>query len=158
MAFTPPIYRFDPELIELALFTLMKAALEALPGNPFKKISRVARIWATTGIENQPAAFLVPLGASIIEDQAYSVPKYVLQYAVLVYTRAEDGPDNVPQILLNQCWKAVNDALRATPPGSPQTLGGLVVNAWIEGQVTMQSGILDKQCALEIPVHAIVGL
>lgn len=146
---------FDPELIETRLFDKFKAAVQGLP---FKVVSRQARNWATTGIEKQPAFYLVPLGGIITQEQPYGLSKYVLQYMVLVYTRAEEGSDIPPQTLLNGCWKAVNDALQGEPKGYPQTLGGLVENAWIEGEVPMGSGILDPQCALEIPIRAITGI
>lgn len=146
---------FDPEAIEVALFNLIKAAVQDAP---FKTVSRKARVWATTGIEKQPACYLVPVGITITQDQAFGLSKYLLQYVVLVYSRADEGSDAPPQTFLNACWKAVNDSLAATPRGYKQTLGGLVENCWIEGEGPMNSGILDPQCALEIPIRALTGI
>jgi hypothetical protein len=42
--------------------------------------------------------------------------------------------------------------------GERQTLGGIVNNAWINGEVMIDTGILDQQCALLIPVDVETGL
>jgi hypothetical protein len=143
------------ELIEKALFDLIKAAL---PADTFRTVSRIARIWSAVGPENQPALFLIPGGGVITQDQAFGITKYLLAYDVLVYTRSDEGSKTPPQTLFNECWAAIDTALRASPPGFPQTLGGLVTNAWIEGQVLIDTGILDEQCAVKIPIKVITGL
>lgn len=148
----------DFEAIEVALFENIKTQVLLIPGVTFRRIERTAQIYATTGIENQPALFLIPFGGQTTQDQAFGIMKYLLEYSVLVYTRAEEGSKKIPQTLLNQCWAAVDTALRGKPPGQKQTLDGLVENAWIEGQITMQPGILDQQCALEIPIRAITAI
>ena len=38
------------------------------------------------------------------------------------------------------------------------TLGGLAYNAWIEGEVIMDTGILDQQLALMVPVSVECGI
>jgi hypothetical protein len=146
---------FDPEAIEVALFTLIETNVKGLG---FKTVSRRPRTWSQVGNEGQPALFLAPLGFTITQDQLFGPSKYVLHYMVLVYTRADEGSTTPPQTLLNRCMKAVNDALQQQPKGYKQTLGGLVENAWIEGEVPMGSGILDPQCALEIPIRALTGI
>ncbi len=146
---------FDPEAIEVALFAAIQSGVAGLG---FKTVSRRPRTWSQTGNEGQPALFLAPLGGSITQEQPFGLSKYILHYMVLVYTRADEGSDTPPQTLLNNCWKAVNGAIAAKPPGYKQTLGGLVENAWIEGEVPMGSGILDPQCALEIPIRALTGI
>lgn len=143
------------ELIEKALFDLINGAL---PTGVFRTVSRIGRIWSNVGPENQPALFLIPNGGTVQQDQAFGIMKYVLGYDVLVYTRADEGSKTPPQTLFNDCWSAIDTALRGTPSGFPQTLGGLVTNAWIEGQVLIDTGILDEQCAVKIPIKVITGL
>jgi hypothetical protein len=154
---------FNPELVESTLFSLLKSAITtAVPGQ-FKLFSRHARIWANITPAEQPAFFLLPFGGRVEQNQAWGAPRYTLRLLALVYTRADANvsPTNptAPQTLLNQCWQAIQAALLGTPPGQPQTLGVAgVVNAWIDGEVNMQPGVLDQQCALEAEVHVMCAI
>lgn len=149
------INTFDPKAIETALFNLITGATSNFG---FVKVSRHARIWTNTGPELQPALYLIPMGAVVDQGQAFALPKYQLHWMVLAFTRASDDRDTVPQDALYDVWAAIDAAMRATPPGENQTLGGLVTNAWIDGQVLIQAGILDQQCSLQVPITAIVGI
>jgi hypothetical protein len=40
----------------------------------------------------------------------------------------------------------------------PQTLGGFVINAWIEGDVGFDGGVQDQQCAMVIPIRVLAGV
>ena len=48
--------------------------------------------------------------------------------------------------------------MNSSPIGERQTLGGIVNNAWIEGEVIMDTGILDQQLALMVPVSVECGI
>jgi hypothetical protein len=159
---------FDPEAIEVALFNLLQNAVTALP---FKTISRHAKIWGNAVPPDQPALYLVPLGGPTVQDQAFGAPKYHLKYVVLIYARADAALNStvMPQTLLNNAWKAINNAMLGKPidpvqaaawlpHGEKQTLGGLVENAWVDGETTMQAAILDQQGAIEIPLSALTGV
>jgi hypothetical protein len=153
---------FNPEAIEVALFNLLQAAVKGLP---FKTVARHGRIWGNIDPQIQPALFLIPLGGPTDQPGPYGLPRYTLHYLVLIYARADGAnvPTNqpntpAPQTILNNAWAAVQKALLGSQIGQPQTLGGLVTNCWIEGEVTMQAGILDAQMALEIPVRALTAI
>ena len=51
----------------------------------------------------------------------------------------------LPATQLNAVWKSIENILSSSPIGERQTLGGIVNNAWIEGEVMMDTGILDQQ-------------
>jgi hypothetical protein len=156
---------FNPEAIEVALFAKLKTAIIAATSGstPFKVMSRHARIWGNITPDQQPAFFLAPLGGKVEQQVGWGAPRYELHYMALVYTRADANasPTNpvAPQTLLNQCWAAIQSTLLGTPPGEPQTLGiPGVINAWTEGEVTMQAAILDQQGALEVPIHVLCAI
>lgn len=151
---------FDPEAIEQALFSLIESALPVAEFG-FETISRRLRSPSDTTIGGQPAVYLVPMGGITVgQDQVYGQPRYHLGYVIVIYGRGDASPDQdeVPQTQLNRAWAAIDKAMAALPPGTPQTLGGLVVNAWIEGTVPMQAGILNQQTAIEIPVSVLTGI
>lgn len=149
---------FDPEAIEVAIFNLIKAGVAGLG---FEQIERQGKIFGRTEIGTQPALFLIPLGGNTSNPQgAYGASKFELHYLVLVYARAETGMNNpvAPQTFLNAAWKAIFAAINSVPPGQQVTLGRLVDDLRIEGETTMDPGILDEQCALEIPILAVTGI
>jgi len=146
---------FSPETIEAALFTLIETATANLG---FKRVTRRAEMFSQTGPENQDAIFLVPDGAVIDQQQAYGVMRYRLQYMIVGRVHLSDDRAVVPQTRLNALWAAVDAATRPLPPGSKQTLGGLVNHAWIEGQVLFM-GLPDRQqLEIAIPVTVETGI
>jgi hypothetical protein len=164
---------FNPEAIEAALFTLVCNAVSAFP---FVTKSRHPKVWPNIDPKDQPALFLVPTRWVPTQPQAYGITRFELEYVVLVYTRADAAgyPPNpagtpiIPQQLLNQAGLAIFNAVRGKPTnptqaatwqphGEKQTLGGLVENAWMDGAVTIQAGVLDVQCAMELPIHVVTG-
>jgi hypothetical protein len=76
----------------------------------------------------------------------------------MIYIRADAGPDAVPDTVINQMLDAIGLVLQSIPPGEKQTLGGLVENAWVEGEILIDSGILDQQCVIQIPVKVVTGI
>ena len=95
---------------------------------------------------------------SQVENQAQGLEKWLLHFRVLVYIRADASSSAIPATQLNNALQAIVQVMRSAPPGVQQTLGGLVDNAWINGDVMMDTGILDQQCALLVPITVDVGL
>lgn len=53
----------------------------------------------------------------------------------------------------------IDAALLATQfPGQPQTLGGLVLNAWIDGMIHIDGGPIDNNIIIEIPITVETGI
>lgn len=146
---------FDPEAIESALFDLI---VNATSGAGFQRTSRHAKIWGATSIAQQPALYLIPLGAAIDQENAFQLPRYKLHYVVVCYARANVDPNTIPQTALYAIWAAIDAALRPKPAGERQTLGGKVHHAWIDGEVLLQPGVIDEQLGIEIPISALTGV
>jgi hypothetical protein len=148
--------RFDPEVVSLALFILLGQAQFT-----FQSMDRKGKIWSNVNITDQPYFALIERGGEVVQNQAIGLTKHTLHFLVLVYIRADadQSPSApVPATQLNAAWKAIEGIMNSVPLGERQTLGGIVNNAWINGPVMIDTGILDEQCALMIPIDVEVGV
>lgn len=151
-----PWPQFNPERIAVALFNLLSSIDPAT--FPFVTFDRHGQLPTNVVPANQPYLGLVQLGMSQVENQAQGLEKWLLHFRVLVYIRADADPETIPATQLNNALQAVVGIMRSSPIGVQQTLGGIVDNAWIEGEILMDTGILDQQCALLIPVVVDCGI
>jgi hypothetical protein len=148
-----PFPEFDPETIAVALFNLLQTS-----GFAFNTYDRKGALPEKVNQADQPYLGLVQLGQSVVQNQAHGLEKWQLHFRVLVYIRADAIPSAIPATQLNAALKAIVGVMRSGPYGEAQTLGGLVINAWIDGDVLEDTGILDQQCALLIPIAVLVGI
>lgn len=152
-----PLYqtfpRFQPEKISKALFKLLKTAQFN-----FVTYDRRGNIPQNVDAAMQPYLGLIELGGSQVENQAQGIEKWIIEYAVMVYIRRDATPEAIPATYLNAAWLAIVNVLRS-PANTfvQQTLGGIVDNCWIEGQCLMNTGILDEQMRLMVPVKVVLG-
>ena len=152
----PAGIKFNPEAISVALFTL----LQTIP-TTFQTMDRQGQIWTNVAPTDQPYLGLIERGGMVVQDSATGLTKHTLHYTVLVYIRGDASQDSsaiLPATQLNAIWLQIEDVMYSGPLGERQTLGGLVNNAWVEGEVLMDTGILDQQLALMIPVSVDVGI
>ena len=127
----------------------------SVPQIPFKLFIREGIMWDKLSGQ-QPAAELIKVSEGWAQN-ALGLPKYVLHYWLLVYAKSQ-GLENTPdETFINQCLDAFDAAMAPKPPYQKQTLGNLVNNAWIEGDVMVDQGILDQQMAIVIPVKVETG-
>jgi hypothetical protein len=161
------------EPIAQALFGILAGAY------PWVTKSRQAKIWSNS--IPQPAMYLIaPSEGDHQEDMALTV--YKLNYLCLVYFQADPAPDGsvthpYPDTVINAMIGAI-EAKLGTPTGErtidmqivgqqPTIPAGHVVaptpvtnviNAWIDGRIDKDSGILDQQCAILIPITVLAGV
>ena len=143
---------FNPEQIANALFILLGQA-----NFPFASMDRRGKIWGNVPPANQPYLALIESGAGIVQSQTWALEKWTLRFTVLIYIRADATASAIPATSINAALQAIVEVMRNVPPDMPQTLGGLAVSAWIEGEVMIDTGILDEQCALIIPIKVLTG-
>lgn len=151
----------DREAIANALFALLDGVKWG-DTNQFgwNKSSRHGQIWGATNANDQPGMFLVPDSPSetYVPAKLFGPSKIFLHYRVIVYTRA-DGTDfdTTPETEQNQILTAIAEALNG-PIGGIQNLGlSYVAHTWIEGEIFKDTGILDQQCALSIPIRVLTA-
>ena len=145
------------EVVATALFNLLKAT-QVNSAAAFVTTGQNPKIWSNTTPGDQPAMYLIDVGETVVQNQAYGLSKYVLHFEILVYVRADASPLAIPATQLRTLRDAIDAQMQSVPPGERQTLGGVVYHAWIEGDVLVDTGILDKQCVIMIPVKVLTGI
>lgn len=145
---------FNPEAIATALFNL----LVSQNAFTFNTTSRRGSIWSNVPPASQPYMALIERGAAGVQNSAIGLQKWTLRFLVLVYLRTDADPITIPATQINAALLAIANIMNSSPIGGKQTLGGLVNNAWIDGEVLIDTGIIDQQCALIIPISVECGL
>lgn len=146
--------RFRPNVIFDALFKQVKTA-----AYPFVTYAQRGSVPQSVDAALQPYLALIPLGARQLENQTQGNEKWIFEYACMVYIRAVATPETIPAIELNKAFFAVVNAMRSVPIFRRQTLGGLVDNAWIEGDCVFAGGIVNgqEQLRLFVPIKVDTG-
>lgn len=73
-----------------------------------------------------------------------------------VYSNSGAAPSAIPSATLNYVLDALMRVLEPDPIREVQTLGGLVHNCWIEGQIELHAGDLDGQAIVVIPIRILL--
>lgn len=144
---------FNPEAIASALFILLGQANYA-----FASMDRRGHLPQNTVIANQPHLCLVEVSGKAVQDTAIGLTKWRLEFWVLVYIRVDANPSTVPASAWNAALQAIANVMESVPPGERQTLGGLVNNAWIDGEILFRGGIEDEQTSMKIPIIVETGI
>lgn len=140
--------RIPRQTISLALFNLLKGAY------PWKKTDRRGHLWSNVETTEQPAMFLICPGNSLTQEMR-GMTRYKVSYTCLIYAHVDPSPKGAPPAdLIDQILDAVDAAMQPIA-GEANTLNGLVQNAWIEGEIFIDSGILDNQIAIVIPIRVL---
>ena len=133
------------ELIYSSLLTLLTSA------SGITTASRRLRHWSDVAPSDQPALFMVQKSetAQVVTGQP---TRWSLRVDVYVYVRG--ASDIAPASILNPILDAMTAALLPDIVGSgPETLGGLVSYARIEGMIETDEGALGDQSVAIIPIH-----
>ncbi len=135
-------------------------ALLTLLGTPedFVTVSRKFRMWSSVPPEEQPALFLRAGPQKADEDRTFGLPKWKLKCWAFIYC-LHNADDQNPGTTLMQLLDEVDDNMAPPQPGGLQTLGGLVTNAWIDGDIVVDEGMLpmDLQSIAVVPISILVG-
>lgn len=153
------------EPIAQALFTLLAGAYQ------WQTKSRQAKMW--TSSDPQPAMYQIAPEEGDSQSEM-ALTEYRLRYICLVYFHADPAPDGsaahpYPDTVINAMLQAI-EAVLGTPTGermqNMRTIGGPaanppvtnVINCWIDGKIDKDSGILDQQCAILVPITVLCGI
>jgi hypothetical protein len=138
---------------------IYNALLALLAANaPFATTSRKFRMWSSVPPEEQPALFLRAGPQRSSEDRTFGLPKWTLKCWAFIYV-LHDAGSQVPGTTLMQFLDIVDANMAPPQPGGLQTLGNLVTNAFISGDVIVDEGALpmDNQSLAVVPIDIIVG-
>lgn len=139
------------------LFALLRAA--TLPeGYRWATTSRRLKEWTQVPPADQPALFLQETFQEVAENNL-ALPEERWHAHVWVYFRADGSPDPncPPDTLVNIFIDSVLKAIRNPRAGERQTLGGLVYHCKVDGTIAFDSGVLDNQGVIVIPLTILIG-
>jgi hypothetical protein len=140
----------DRETVFQALFDLVSQA----PG--FVTRSRRWVPWSNCPASLQPALYQAQSNQRADEQAATGLTRWTLHAWLMIYNRIGADPAAIPSTPLNQLVDAVENVLQA-PCGEKQTLGGLVTQCSIVGDVLIDEGVLDQQGIAMLPIVIITG-
>jgi hypothetical protein len=145
------------EAVSIALYNLLAATkIDNLPA--FKSTSRKGKVWSNASSADQPSMFVIHTGEQVLQNQIFGLPKYLLHFEIVIYARADANPSVAPDTLINGLLDAIDAQMQSQTPGERQTLGGVVYHAWIEGEILIDTGIVDQQIAVMVPVKVRIAL
>lgn len=134
------------------IFAALFQQLAIIPG--IATASRRLRHWNDVPPDEQPALFLAQ-GDQIASSDHGMPTIWTMQADVYIYCHSGSDPDSVPSTDVNALLDAVEAALKPDYTGY-NTLGGLVYDARISGQVETDEGLLGQQSIAVVPIKITV--
>lgn len=136
-------------IIREPIYAALFARLSAVPG--LTTYSRRLKHWAETPVEEQPALFQAQK-AERVQVQTGKPSQWTLLLDVYLYVHVL--APGAPSEVFNPLTDAICASLAHDHPSEGRcTLGGLVYNARISGQIETDEGTLGEQAVLIIPVE-----
>lgn len=137
------------EAIYAALFALVS-------DDAFVTKSRKLLHWNDVQANQQPAMFQAQGKETVAAPAAVGLPtRWLLEATLYVYVSTQGATS--PGEVLNPILDALTAKLDPNPIGTPQTLGGLVEWARIEGSIETSEGNLGDQEVAMIPVRILAA-
>lgn len=146
------------EQVYAALFTLLQGATFAA-GITLKTSMRAFMVPDQVAPADMPALVLVEGPMRVEQKEVFGPAKWTLTAIAALYVRAEGtaAPNQSPLSVTtaNSLIWGIRKAFETTPPYQKQTLGGLVVHAWIDGEVLPD--VTSEQILITVPIYMLAG-
>lgn len=133
----------------------------SLNGGSWKTSTKDVEIWTNVNAFDQPYLGLVVPDDMASDNQAFGLTKWTRRYYGMIYFRRDAiplEPGTYVQDIIDDLIDAVDAAFAAPRKGEPNTLGGIVQTCMIDGTIFTDSGTLDQQCAIIVPITIITGI
>src|SRR5215472_16661648 len=123
-------------------------------GSDWKTTSQWLRHWNDVAPEQQPALFLHRWPQVSEQKHAFGVTKWAWKAAIIVYYRTDGyrSATAYPDQLTDRFLDDLEQTFQTVPLLTRQTLGGLVWNVWLDGNVYSDPGLLDGQSVIVAPL------
>ena len=149
------------QILEALLTVISGACINNAPA--FVTISRKFQMWDAVPAGQQPACFLRQLPGKVEQtgsNEAFGLNRWTLRCGIWIYAKYSPASGVIPAVLLNNLIDAVEKAILPSPVFPTQTLGGIVVNCWFDGDVVIDEGNLpsDDQAVAMIPISIRTGV
>ena len=129
------------------------SAAKFAPGS----IARKGAVWSKTPPANQPAMYLIQVSEQASQVAAIALTRWTLDFTLEIYATADASSAAVPDTLINGILDGIDLTLQPKPPYERQTLGGIVTNCWIDGEIIIGTGQIDTQLMMLVPVRCVTG-
>jgi hypothetical protein len=143
------------ETIYAALFAQLQSALTPT----FKTVSRRWQPPDQISPADRPALYQVETGEIAATSQKIAGLGIIwnLKLDLVIYSSGNTDPGSTPSQELNALLDAVEAALRNLTIGSPQSLGGKVYNARIDGKLEIVENVAGAIAMAVVPVVLVQG-
>lgn len=147
------------ETVYAALFALGSGITWNDPGGSGKQFQLKSRrlvSWDDPGAGNQPAFFQREARESADQQVAYGAGRWRLRAQWWIYLQIPPDEASIPSQYMNPLLDAL-DRLFVVPAGQ-QTLGRLVTNCFIDGDIIMDDPVYpDQQAVIVVPITMVTG-
>lgn len=146
------------QILEALLNVISGATINGQPA--FQTISRKFQMWDAVPPAAQPACFLRQLPGRVDQREDFGLNRWMLKCGIWIYAKYSPVSGTIPAVLLNNLIDAVERAILPSPAFPMQTLGGLVVNCYLDGDVIIDEGNMpnDDQAIAVLPVSILTGV
>ncbi len=157
-----PLTRFQSQYAGVdrqPIWDALFAHLQAELGSHFVTMSQKHIMPPRLVAEQQPALFQVQMRERRGKTQGLPTTLTLTGFLILYLPAPQygEGTDNPTAITFNTLFKAIDDALVPDNASTGTfTLGGLVQDCWIDGDVEQDPGIFTTQAAAIVPIHILV--
>jgi hypothetical protein len=144
---------FPRETIALALYSHLSSLTSS-----FTTITRYNQVWSSVEPANQPFLGVEEVSNKSVRGVDGMITWY-FGFRLWIYCQHQIQSDIVPSTKINTLLDVIENSLQP-PSGEKQTLGGIVVDAWIDGTIIIAEGTLpsDVQSIVMIPVTVLTGI
>jgi|SRR5579864_903109 len=146
------------ETIYAALFALGSGLTWTDPNGAqqWQLKSRRLLAWSDPGAGNQPAFFQREAREGADQVQAFGATRWKLRAQWWIYLQIAPDEATIPSQFMNPLLDALDKLF--VNPAQNQTLGGLVTNCWIDGEIVMDDPVYpDQQAVIVVPVSLLTG-
>src|SRR5579872_6069660 len=97
-------------------------------------------MWDAVPGGSQPALFLRQLPGRVDQNEDFGLSRWTLRCGIWIYAKYSPSSDAIPAVVLNNLIDVVEQTILPPPGFQTQTLGGIVVNCWLDGDVIIDEG------------------
>ena len=139
------------ERVAIALFTLLQGM-----GNAFATYSRRPKLFADAPA--LPALYMGQIPEHYEYPHGTATPAMVtMEFGIWIYGNFAEDPNVIPDTAFNNLLDLLDTTMGGyAVNGQPQTLGGIVSHAWIEGEVLRAPGWLNGQGEVFLQIKVLV--
>jgi hypothetical protein len=140
------------EHVSIALYNLLVGS------STYQTTGRRFQTFANLPNVQKPALFLVEPKENHRRDKELVPARRIIEYECFIFIDDGTDPNAVPITVLNPLIDAidpVNGGVLTPGINGRQTLGGIVMDCYIEGEIIKVPGDLDGQGAAIIPIKVI---